>query len=91
MKEGYTVLNIDFDIRSKKVCVYPEDDQQWTQRHANLKYWNSLTKQNQIDFVYDLKDDFKDKRPCLNFKPTYNMIYVTNTEDVPTKQMVLKC
>ena len=43
-KEGYTVLNISFDIRNKKVCVYPEDEQQWTQIHANLKYWNTLTK-----------------------------------------------
>ena len=84
LKEGYTVLNIDSDIRNKKQCVYPEDEQQWTQIHANLKYWNSLTKQNQIEFVYNLKENHQDKRPLFELlNSSHNMIYVTNTEDVP--------
>lgn len=84
LKEGYTVLNIDFDIRNKKVCVYPEDEQQWTQIHANLKYWNSLTKKQQRSFVYDLNENEKDKRPLFEFlNCSHNMIYITNTEDVP--------
>ncbi len=84
LKEGYTVLNIDFDIRNKKVCVYPEDEQQWTQLYANRKYWNSLTKKNQEDFVYVLKEDNPDKRPLFDFLRLQNdTIYVTNTEMVP--------
>jgi hypothetical protein len=64
--------------------VYPEDEQQWTQLHANLKYWNSLTKQNQIEFVYDLKNNEADKKPLFELlNSSHNMIYVTNTEDVP--------
>ncbi len=84
LKEGYTVLNIDSDIRNKKVCVYPEDKQQWTQRHVNLEYWNKLTKKQQTGFIYDLKDDEEDKKPLFEFlNMSNNMIYVTNTEMVP--------
>lgn len=84
LKEGYTVLNIDFDIRNKKVCVYPEDEQQWTQLYANKKYWNTLTKKQQRNFVYDIKENNPDKKPLFEFlNMSNNMIYVTNTEEVP--------
>ena len=84
LKEGYTVLNIDFELRNLKVCVYPEDEQQWTQIHTNLKYWNTLTKKQQRNFVYDVKENNPDKKPLFEFlNMANNMIYVTNTEDVP--------
>jgi len=84
LKEGYTVLNIDFEIRNKKICIYPEDEQYWTQLYASTKYWNTLTKKQQRNFVYDLNDNNSDKKPLFEFlNQSQDMIYVTNTEDVP--------
>lgn len=84
LKEGYTVVNIDFGIRNKKICVYPEDEQQFTQLHANTKYWNKLTKKQQKDFVYELKEDNSDKSPLFEFLNfSQDMVYITNTETVP--------
>lgn len=67
LKSGLAVLNIDYEIRNKKVCIYPEDDQQWTQQHANLKYWNSLTKKQQQDFIQQLKHNNLGGNPLNSF------------------------
>ena len=84
LKEGYTVLNIDYDIRSRKVCVYPEDDVEWTQTYANKKFWTLLSDEQRDEFFYQLKTKYPDKKPLFEFLNLQNeMVYITNTETVP--------
>tara|TARA_B110001454_G_scaffold175782_1_gene167655 strand:+ start:602 stop:2032 length:1431 start_codon:yes stop_codon:yes gene_type:complete len=77
LEEGLKVFNLDYNIRSNKVCIYPEDDIEWTEGQIFKEY-------DDYNIIYDIEDNYSDKRPLLEFKTMSTAsIYVTNTEMVP--------
>jgi len=77
LEKGLKVFNLDYNIRGHKVCIYPEDDIEWTENELFKKYIHA-------DSIYDVKDNYPDKKPLLEFKIQDSaVLYVLNTERVP--------
>jgi hypothetical protein len=75
--KGLMVYNLDYNIRGNKVCIYPEDDIEWTENELFKKYDNP-------DIIYDVKENYPDKGPLLEPKiQEFTNVYVTNTEMAP--------
>ncbi len=87
LEEGYKIINVPFDIRDSKFCVYPEDDVEQT------LYW--LTDPEFHAKSYEEKSQYKfdevpgDKWMLYEFLNMSNeILYVTNTEEYPDEQEV---
>jgi hypothetical protein len=77
LDNGLTVFNLDYNIRGKKICIYPEDDIEWTENELFKEY-------SHADSIWDIKDNYPDKKPLLEFKIQDScVLYVLNTENVP--------
>jgi len=77
LEYGLKVFNVDYNIRGLKVCTYPEDDIEWTEGEIFKKYLHA-------DSIYDIQDNYPDKKPLLEFKiQDSSVLYVLNTETVP--------
>lgn len=77
------IHNFDYDIRSEKICCYPEDELEFTKSwffDYDLNTRMSLDESR--SFGYNHIDD--DKRELFQYKVMdTHIMYVTNTEDVP--------
>lgn len=77
LDDGLTVFNLDYNIRGKKICIYPEDDIEWTENELFKEY-------SHADSIWDIKDNYPDKKHLLEFKiQDSSVLYVLNTENVP--------
>ena len=77
LEYGLKVFNLDYNIRGHKVCIYPENDIEWTENELFKKYLHA-------DRIYDIQDNYPDKKPLLEFKIQDSaVLYVLNTESVP--------
>jgi len=77
LDNGLKVFNIDNNVRGLKVCSYPEDDIEWTEGELFKKYEHA-------DRIYDIRDNYEDKVPLLEFKiQDSSVVYILNTESVP--------
>ena len=77
LDNGLTVFNLDYNIRGHKVCIYPENDIEWTENELFKKYLDA-------DRIYDIQDNYPDKKPLLDFKIQDSaVLYVLNSESVP--------
>jgi hypothetical protein len=80
------IYNLPFNVRKKKICVYPEDDIQWAQE-AIFEDYSKLTEQQAMAKIYDIRDNYPDKKPLFDFKVMeHAVVYITNTEDVPPRK-----
>jgi len=77
LEHGLKVFNLDYNIRSLKVCSYPEDDIEWTENELFKTYEHA-------DRIWDIKETYEDKIPLLEFKiQDSSVVYILNTESVP--------
>ena len=77
------VFNLDYNIRSKKVCSYPESDIEWAENNVftNLE---PLTAHELWKLEMSIKKDYPDKLAMFDFKMQHaTSLYLTNTESVP--------
>ena len=83
LENKLTVFNLDYNIRGKKVCVYPEDDIKWTEEKvfANL---DQLPQDQLVRIMSDVRINYPDKIAMFEFKiQSVTNLYITNTETVP--------
>lgn len=83
LENKLTVFNLDYNIRGKKICVYPEDDIEWAEEKvfANL---DQLPQKQLVRIMSDVRINYPDKIAMFEFKiQSVTNLYITNTETVP--------
>jgi len=80
---GCVIHNFNYDIRRGKICVYPEDDIEFTKSWLfDYDFNTRYTLDESRSFGYNKVHD--DKRELFQYKVMdTHIMYVTNTEDVP--------
>lgn len=80
-KHGCSVLNFNYDIRSTKVCIYPEDDiedtESWLFDYNLALAGGNAAKQRRVSIP-------EDKRPLYTLKTQQlHTMFVTNSDSLP--------
>lgn len=80
---GLTIHNLDYNIRSHKICCYVEDEMEFTKQwFFDYDFNTRLSLDESRSFGYNKVSD--DKRELFQYKVMdTHIMYVTNTEDVP--------
>ena len=83
LKNGLVIYNLNHKIRKGKICVYIEDDMEFTKEwFFDYDFNTRLSLEESRSYGYDLVSD--DKRELFQYKVMdTHIMYVTNTEDVP--------
>lgn len=82
LKLGYEVINLPYEVRDHKVCIYPEDQVEETcEWLLDNDFLLNKTPKESLQFGYDLDED---KMELYGFKNQQTQVlYVTNTESIP--------
>ena len=83
VRNGLVIHNLDYNVRDKKICVYVEDDMEFTKSwFFDYDFNTRLSLDESRSYGYNHVSD--DKRELFQYKVMdTHIMYVTNTEDVP--------